>query len=177
MPITAPSAPPKGRTRTAAKPAPPANVMQVPLSKQAQERSAGLQGWAQIGAMLCLSRGMYADAGAISVHAESICDEAARLADKEEKIAKGLDWLTMTGPYAALVGVSVQFGMQILVNHDRMKVPPGMDGVMPKEALEARVQAQIMTAQAEALKIQRQAEQELAEAQAAMSNLNGEHPQ
>jgi hypothetical protein len=171
MPITAPASPPKGRTRVTTKtatgntvaPAPP------PLSKIAGERSQGLQGWAQILSIGCVAKGWYADAGAIGMHAENICDETARIADHDDKIAKGLDWLMMTGPYAALAGAVLPLALQLLVNHDRMNAPMGMDGVVPKQALEAKVKAQVAKMQAEALKAQQEAEQELAEVQASMN--------
>lgn len=178
MPITVSAPQKRTRASSTATPAGSGNTItpvQPPLSAKAQERSTGLQGWAQIAAIGCMAKGWYADAGAIGIHGPVICDETARLADKDEKLAKGLDWLTMTGPYAALLGASLNFGLQLLVNHDRMNAPAGMDGVQPKEALEAQVKAQVMKAQAEALRAQQEAERELAEAQAAMNSMqNGE---
>jgi len=164
MPITAPAAPQKRSPRTNT-----ITPQAAPLSPKARERKEGLQGWAQIAAIGCLAKGWYADAGTISIHAPAICDETARIADKEEKLAKGLDWLTMTGPYAALFAAALPMGLQFLVNHNKMEAPPGVEGVMPKEAIEARVRADLAKMQAEALKIQKEAEKELAEVQASMN--------
>lgn len=175
MPITVPAAP--ARKRTPNSPAPTGNTITptvTPLTPKGQERSEGLRGWAQIVSIGCLAKGWYADAGAIGIHGPTFCDEVARLGENDERIGKGLDWLAMSGPYAALMAVSMNFGLQLLVNHGRMNAPAGMDGVLPKEALEARVKAEIAKAQAAALREQQQAEQELAEAQSAMASMNGD---
>ena len=162
MAITAPKAPPrKSGSSTGG-----GSKNTIALMGKAKERSEGLQGWAQIGSLVCISKGWFADAGAIGMHAPGLCDEAARLADDNEQVARVLDYLAMSGPYAALMGAALPLVMQLLVNHGKMPVPAGVAGVMAPAALESQVKAEMMTMQAEMLKAEAQAKKALADAEA-----------
>lgn len=180
MPITASAPPRKGTRKTA--PASTGNTVTVvipetPLSAKGQERADGLKGWTQFAGLGCMARGLYADAAAIAIHGETLCTEAARIGENDEKIGKILDYFTMSGPYAALVGAVLPFVVQIGLNHRIFKsVPVGMDGVMPPAALDAQVKAGMAEAAAQAAQIQIEAERKLAEANAMLAAMNG-HPQ
>lgn len=86
--------------------------------------------------------GNYADAAAIGMHGPPISAEIVNLADQNERIAKAVDYLLEAGPYAGLVTAVLPLVLQLLANHNRIpadKVP----GVLPPEALAAKMQAEV----------------------------------
>src|SRR5579871_1525762 len=165
MPITQSAAPPRKGTANRSSVAQQSQIQTTPtLSQKARERKEGLEGWAQIGGVVLIARGQFADAGALSIHAPAVITEVARLGDTHEPIARILDFFTMSGPYAALVGACVPLIAQIAVNHKLMSAIPGMD-ILPPEALEAKVKAELAEMAAKAIQMQRDAERKLAELQ------------
>jgi hypothetical protein len=73
------------------------------------------------------------------------------------------------GPYAALLSAVMPLAIQVLINHDRITAQAGgMFGgkVMSKEALAAKVSADIDMANARFLSEAREAQQEAAKAKA-----------
>jgi hypothetical protein len=167
MPVGAPAAPAEKRTRTTTvRTAKPATA-----GTQARQdtREEGLIGLAQIGQALLIMSKNYADAGAVDMHARPIAHEIAVLASEDEKIATIVDRITALGPYAALIGAVMPLALQLMVNHDRIKADAaGMLGgkVMSKEALAAKVEADIAKAKAAFLREAREAQEEAAQAQA-----------
>src|SRR5271155_5327058 len=146
MPIGQPQAPtPRGgKTGTETK-------KTVASATRANAREEGLKGLAQIGTAVCVMTKNYADAGALDMHSGPIAHEIAVLADDNEKIATIVDRITAMGPYAALIGAVMPLALQIMVNHDRIKPDAaGLLGgkVMSKEALAAKVQADVDKAKA-----------------------------
>jgi hypothetical protein len=111
--------------------------------------------------------GNYADAAAIGIHAPNIGGEVVNLADQNETIAKGVDFLLEAGPYAGLIAATLPLVVQILANH--RKVPADkIPGVLPPEALEAKMRAEIAK---EAARVTREAQDAIREAQQAEADL------
>jgi hypothetical protein len=169
MPITAsPQAPPKRGAKTSS--AATGNLANAaPLSGKAKDRAEGLQGWLQVGQVACIAKGWNADAGAIGQHGEKLATETARVAENVEPVGKVLDILSMTGPYAALMGAALPFIAQILMNHKIIPESMMLEGVVPPAMLDAQVSAQLAQMQVEAIRAQQEAEQQLAEAKAALN--------
>jgi hypothetical protein len=127
-----------------------------------EAREEGLQGIAQIATAILILTKNYPDAGAVDMHAEPISHEIALLASENEKIGSIVDRITALGPYAGLLTAVMPLAMQILVNHDRIQADAaGLFGgkVMSKDALAAKVKADIDTAKAKFLNQARQAQE------------------
>ncbi len=128
----------------------------------------------QLGVLGCIAKGWLADAGAIAEHGETVSTEIARAAESAEPLGKVLDFLSMSGPYAALFGALLPFAAQIAMNHKVISSEFALEGTMPPEALEAKVRRDITAIKMQALLAQKQAEEELAQMKAAM---NGDMPE
>lgn len=128
-----------------------------------EQREEAANGFFQLAGLGCIMFGQFADAGAISMHGPNISTVAAKMAQTNELIAKGLDSFLTVGPYAELIGVTLPLVMQLLANH---KVVPAdkLSGanVVPPEMLESQVKTQMAAQAMEQIKMQQQAEQELA---------------
>jgi hypothetical protein len=115
-----------------------------PLRDPTDAREQGLLGIFQVAAAICVMRGLYPDAGACSVHGPAISREAAILAQSNEGIARGLDYLIQMGPYSALLTAILPFGLQIAANHGRIDAGKAAGlGIMDPAALEAKVKADV----------------------------------
>lgn len=148
-----------------------------PAKRQSAKHAAreeAANGVGQILSFGCMVAGQLADAGAIGLHWPAISHEAANIAESDEKMAKGLDYLLEVGPYGNLIVVLLPFIGQILVNHKIVR-PEAMGGagVVHPEALEAQVKAQMAQHAAEAVRAQRAAEAELLRLQAEAQSPNG----
>lgn len=158
----------------------PPKIEKTPTVNALSLREEAANGFFQMAGLGCIMFGQYADAGAVSVHGPNISAVAAKMAETNELIAKGLDSLLTVGPYAELIAVTLPFVMQLLANH---KVLPadklsGANVVAP-ETLEAQVKTQMARQAMEAIKMQRAAEQEMAmmrEEMMAESAQNGASP-
>lgn len=168
MPIGQPKAPAdKGQP----KPRTAATTKTLAASAKTDAREEGLTGLAQIATGILIITKNYADAGAVDMHAAPIAHEIAVLAENDDRIANIVDRITAVGPYAALLTAVMPLALQILVNHDRIKPSAaGLMGgqVMSKEALEKKVEADILRAQAQFLKDAKEAQEEVARIQAEM---------
>lgn len=134
-----------------------------------EERIDGVNGIFQLAGFGCIMTGQFADAGAIEMHGNNISNEIVTLAESNAGIAKGVDMLLQVGPYAGLVTAAMPLVLQFLVNHNVLPAEKmaGFNVVRP-EVLESQVKT-ILTKQAmEAMKAQREAENELAEMQQEM---------
>lgn len=168
MPIGQPAAP-AGKKPAGTSKAPTVSSLSIQ-----QAREEGLKGIAQIGTAACILTKNYADAGALDMHAEPIAHEIAVLASENEKVATIVDRVTAMGPYAALIGAVMPLALQLLVNHDRVKPDAaGLFGgkVMSKEALAAKVSADIDTAKAKFLREAREAQEAAAKAETELSKV------
>lgn len=165
MPISAaPAAPQIRQPRTT-------KTKTEPVKPKVEERKEGLMGMAQIGHAICLMTKQYADAGAVEHFADPLCTEVAKLADSNEKIARGIDAFTAVGPYTALLTVGIQFTLQIAANHKR--VDPNMlagAGIIHPDVLEAEQKANILRMRTEALQRQKAAQEAHDAAKADMEN-------
>jgi hypothetical protein len=163
MPVDATRKPasPARKTAPAAKPAP------LPPPS----RETGLTGYLQAGSLICVMKGWYADAGALSVHGPAFIHELSAMAGTDEKIANIVDYLVAAGPYTKLLAAVMPLILQIGVNHGRIPADAaGSGGIVPPETLEARVKADIARMQAEAIREAREAQAELDKVKA---DLNG----
>jgi len=115
-----------------------------PAVTQSQARYEGLLGVGQIGSAICVMRGLFADAGAITLHWPNVSRETVQLAAQNEQIGKAVDYLISAGPYTGLLLAALPLGLQIAANHGRVDVDQvsGISGVMPPAALEAKVKAE-----------------------------------
>src|SRR5271166_728634 len=171
MPIGTPKAPP-AKTGTTKPPA--GKPVTLGASAITAAREEGLEGLAQIGTAVLILTKNYADAGAVDMHAKPIAHEVALLAEGNEKVGNIVDRITAMGPYAGLLTAVMPLAMQLLVNHDRIQAnAAGLFGgqVMSKEALAAKVSADIDKKKAQFLREAREAQEE---AQAAEADLRRE---
>jgi hypothetical protein len=128
-------------------------------------RTEAVQSVFQVGQMVCLTFGQYADAGAIGMHGDNISEEVAKLSERYPAIAKVVDPLMQAGPLAGLVAAVIPLVLQIGVNHKRLpadKIP----GITHPEVLEQQMRAQIAMAAAQQMRAAQDAEKEAHEAMA-----------
>lgn len=104
------------------------------------ERATGVQGLAQIAAMIPLmmakttgNAAFAADAAVIADATPKIADACVQVAKNDARFAAALDRVCSSGPYAALIGVGVSVTLQCLRNHRPGLALPGT--VHPDEIL------------------------------------------
>ena len=142
-------------------------------SAKLTERREAAEGIFQLAGFGCIIMRQYADAGAIGMHSGPIVNELVTLSEKNEGIAKVLDYLTEAGPYAGLIVAIMPLALQIAANHKVIKAElTAGAGVVPPEALESQVRADMARQAAEALRAQQAAEAELRELSAQMAPQN-----
>lgn len=150
------SAPPRSARGSAAKPA-------VRANSKLSARHEAATGIFQLAGFGCIILRQYSDAGAIGLHSGPIVDELVSLSDKNESIGKALDYLTEAGPYAGLIVAVMPLALQIMANHGLVKAElVAGGGVVPPQALESQVRADMARTAAQALQAQQTAEAELA---------------
>jgi hypothetical protein len=130
-----------GKNARAAKPA--------PKPQSDADRKSGIQGLVQLGAMACLmidqrtpdtNIAFKADAITLANASDAISDAVVETAKHNAQFAAMVDKITSAGPYAALIGVTFQVGMQLAANHG-VKAAQMMGAGSP-EAVVASVEAQ-----------------------------------
>lgn len=122
-------------------------------------RMEAVQGFFQAAQMGCVMAGQYSDAAAIGMHGDNISNEITGLADKYPAIGKALDTLVQAGPFAGLLTAVMPLALQIAANHKRIpadKVP----GVLPPEALEMQMKAEVATMAAQQARQAQEAQRE-----------------
>jgi hypothetical protein len=153
VPVTVSAPPPASKKATAST----ANTM----TRKARERAEGLAGIGQLLTAGLLFARQPADAIAVSKFWPPIAEEAARLADDNPKAGEFLDQLTAVGPYAGIIGAVMPLAMQILVNHDRIKVESVSQlGVVSKATMQAEAELAIMKAEMAAMQEQMETQAE-----------------
>jgi hypothetical protein len=126
-------------------------------------REEAANGLFQLAGFGCVVARQYADAGAINMHGAKIAHELAVLSEQSEPIAKGLDYIMEAGPYAGLIVAVMPLALQIMANHGLIKAElVAGGGVVPPQALESQVKAEMAKQASEALRAQEAAEEELA---------------
>lgn len=125
-----PQTPPKKTPTTPAAPLRGVKPAPIPPKQTPHEhRRDGLTGWLQLGSgLLYQVPPLRNDALVIAHFGPSFAEEAANLADDDERAARLLDKIADMGPYAALVMIALSAGMQIAANHGFVK--PGVLGTM-----------------------------------------------
>lgn len=137
-----------------------------PATSPGDAREQGLLGIFQVTSAICVMRGLYPDAGACSIHGPAISHEAAVLAESNEGIAKGLDYLIQMGPYSALLTAVLPFALQVAANHGRIDADKASGlGVMDPATLEAKIKADVERQKLEFYKQTQEAKQANAEMQ------------
>lgn len=130
------------------------------------EREDGVNGVFQLAGFGCIVAKQYADAGALGKYGPALAHEVALLSEKNEGVAKALDYLTEVGPYAGVITAAMPLVLQLLANHkvlDASKL--GGAGVVPPDMLAAEVSRDMAKMQADAIRQAQQAELELAQIQ------------
>lgn len=159
------------RTTTTAGPAQPQTLYASPKAKDREEAANGIFQLAGFGMIVTKN---YADAGALGKYGPGIAHELAGLAEKNDGIAKILDYMGEAGPYAGLITAVMPLILQIMANHNMVKAEAlAGAGVVAPAALSATVQADMARQTAEALKAQRDAEAEIRNIQADMQPKSG----
>jgi hypothetical protein len=82
-----------------------------------KEREDALNGLFQVGGVIAMAFGKWADAGAINTHGPNITTETVKLADKYESVGKSIDALAQVSPFAGLVAAITPLVIQLAVNH------------------------------------------------------------
>lgn len=149
--------------------------------KRIARRTEGLQSAGQLVSLPLLFTGQILDAGAIAQHWPGVASEGAKLAEENDQVARVADFLCKVGPLAGVFTAALPLIFQIGVNHGwiPMSAPLLQFGVVDRETLIAKMQADAMRQQADMMKAMQEerakAAQAMAEAQAAMADL-GEQP-
>jgi hypothetical protein len=139
-------------------------------------RAEAVNGIFQLGQSFLLMAKQYADAAAIGMHGPAISNELVALAETNETIGKGIDFLMTAGPYAGLVTATLPLVLQIATNHGRIPVV-GIPGVTDPKTLQAQMEAEVKTQAAMAIRAALEAQEMAAAAQAdldAASTANGQ---
>ena len=152
-----PPPPKEGATR-------PRPMPEKRVSGKQKAREEAANGIGQLLSFGLMVSGQLADAGAIGQHWPNIAHEAAAVAETDQKMARGLDYLLEVGPYGNLIIVCLPLVGQLLANHKVVK-PEALAGagVVHPEALEADVKAHMARQAMAAIQQQKAAEEELAE--------------
>lgn len=125
------------------------------------KRIEAVDGVFQFGQLGCMFFRQYADAGAIGMYGHQISVEVAGLAATDERIAKAVDYLMEVGPYAGLITAAMPFIVQLMVNHKML--PAGrIQGTLPPEVLNAKMEAEVLQRSAQAMREAEEARQEAA---------------
>lgn len=111
------------------------------------QRTQGVAGLVQVAAAIPLmfgkatgSAAFTADAVTIASNADQITSAVVETARQDARFAAALDKVCSVGPYAALIGVAVSVGSQVVRNHKPSLALPGT--VDPKQLLDAQAQAE-----------------------------------
>jgi hypothetical protein len=139
-------------------------------------RAEAVNGIFQLGQSFLLMTKQYADAAAVGMHGPNISRELVALAETNETIGRGIDFLMTAGPYAGIVTATLPLVLQIMTNHDRIP-NVGIPGVVDPKALQAEMEAEVKTASAMAMRAALEAQEMAAAAQAdldAASAANGQ---
>jgi len=108
------TAPPKKTTTTRrATPAPKT----ISPDQIRQDREDALNGLFQLGGVVAMAFGKWADAGAINTHGPTISTETVKIADKYEAVGKSIDALAQVSPFAGLVAAVTPLIIQLAANH------------------------------------------------------------
>lgn len=172
MPIdmSAAKAPPR-RTSAGSKP----RVLAPPAKTIRDMREEGLQGLGQLAQGILMMGQQYADAGAVGMHFPAVATELANLADQYEVIAKPIDILIQTGPFAALIAAGLPLVMQIAANHKLIDAERTIgSSVVPPEVLESQMKANISRMQAAAMRERQEAIREAQQAESEMAQMMAE---
>jgi len=99
-----------------------------------EKRVDGILGYAQvIAGVLFQAPPLRPDAAAIAYYAGPIANEAADIAENDERAARLLDKIAETGPYGALVMALGSLALQVAANHKL--VSPGTFGTFPPDEI------------------------------------------
>lgn len=130
------------------------------------KRESGLQDLAMIGGALLAVFGQHADSMAINMHAGPVLHETAKLSEKYEWLANGIDMAIKATPFTALLTAAMPLALQIGANHGWVK-PGTMMGItiLPPDVLEMQQKAHMARVAAEQMKAQQEAREQ---AEAAM---------
>ena len=154
-------------------PPPPKTSRPAPerkASPKTKAREEAANGVGQLLAFGCMVTGNLADAGALGMHWPNVAHELAAVAESDERMAKGLDYLLEVGPYGNLIVVVLPLVAQVLANHKIVKAESlAGAGVVHPEALEAQVKTDMARQAAEAIRQQQAAEAEMRRLHAEMN--------
>lgn len=135
MPI--PTSPPKKAPQSPLKSvpvSPGANPLKKTPNDAKQRRAEGVLGMVQLTAgVLFQVPAFRPDAAALALHGGNLANEAAELAEHDERAAALLDKITTMGPYGGLISAIAAIGFQIAANHNLIR--PGMLGTMEPNKL------------------------------------------
>lgn len=142
------SAPPK---RTATKRATP--TPKTPSADSIrQDREDAVNGLFQLGSVVAMAFGKWADAGAINTYAPAITTETVKLADRYDSVGKGIDALAQVGPFAGIITAITPLLVQLAANHKMISPTQGAAlGATDPEVLAQQMQVQ---AQRQAIQVQ-----------------------
>jgi hypothetical protein len=161
------SGPPRRSTPRQSSAQKAAEVQQA-VSAAHERRREGIEGLGQAAALVLLVRKEFADAQAVGMHVPKIAEEAASIADTNEKWAKWLDWFSISGPYAGLTKAMLPLMLQLMANHDKIPAEAGsalgvvspktleLAGKAEQEKVEAALLVQIQESQRETDELRKQ---------------------
>lgn len=132
------------------------------MTPDAKRRWDNMASFLQIGIAASVFTKNYADAGAIAMHGPDFTKALAKQADKNEKLAKLLDYLGAIGPYSEILGAGLPLVLQIMANHKRVPAEAVANfGVVPPRMLETKVRLEIKQQEAELMQQLKDQEQQI----------------
>lgn len=138
------AATPKRRSSPKQSAAVQAAVNEAAKTSAHDRRVEGLDGIWQMLSVACVVKKQYADAAAFGSLGHPVSVEVANLADTDEKIAKAIDMISVSGPYAKLVATTLPLALQLMANHN-MVPSEGVAqfGVVPPDLLAKKMELEI----------------------------------
>jgi len=149
-----------------------ANPALAPESVQKTREETLNNGWQAIAAG-CMMGGLWADAGAVSIHGPNISKEAAAISLKYEKIGNAIDALANVAPFANLFAAVMPLILQIGANH-KMVPASAIPGLKDPRVLESQMRVEV---QRQAVEFERAARAEEAALKEELAKLNGDVPE
>jgi hypothetical protein len=146
MALKAPDKPPAPKARQATP-----KVAMVSAEQRVAAREEAALGVVQLLSFGCMMKGWMADAGALTIHGPKICHEAALVAESNETLGRGMDFLGTAGPYAALLTAALPLALLLVVNRGAIPAAPVASmGVVEPGTLEAQMRTMLLQQQIEA---------------------------
>lgn len=115
MPVNMDNTTPPKRVTTTKRTTPAPKTPSIDTIRQ--DREDAVNGLFQLGSVVAMAFGKWADAGAINTYGPGITTETVKLADRYDSVGKGIDALAQVGPFAGIITAVTPLIIQLAANH------------------------------------------------------------